>query len=80
MAYGSKTLEKGFVDAIEPGVDGADVGDADVEVQASDGEVLFVVEAGSDEALEGVVAGDAEGVVCVVDLVGFQVYLTTGAE
>ena len=71
MAYGCKTLEEGFVDAVGPGVDGADVGDADVEVEASDGEVLFVVEAGADEALEGVVAGDAEGVVGVGDFVGF---------
>ena len=42
--------------------------------------MLFVVEAGSDEALEGVVAGDAEGVVCVGDLVGFQIDLPAGAE
>ena len=80
MADGCETLEERLVDAVGPGVDGAAVGDADVEVQASDGEVLFVVEAGADEALEGVVAGDAEGVVRVVDLVGFQVDLPAGAE
>ena len=80
MANGFKTLEEGFVDAVGPGVNGAAVGDADVEVQASDGEVLFVEEAGADEALEDVVAGNAEGVVGVVDLVGFQVDLAAGAE
>ena len=80
MANGFQTLEQGSVDAVGPGVDGAAVGDADVEIQASDGEVLFVVEAGADEALEGVVAGDAEGVVGVVDLVGFEVDLPAGAE
>ena len=80
IAYGFKTLEQGFVDAVGPGVDAAAVGDADVEVQASDGEVLFVLEAGFDEALEGVIAGDGEGVVFVVGHVSFQVDLPAGAE
>ena len=80
MAYGFQTLEDDFVDAVGPGVDAAGVRDADVEVQASDRKVLFVLEAISDEALEGVVAGEGEGVVCVVDLVGFQVDLAAGAE
>lgn len=80
MAYGFQTLEDDFVDAVGPGVDAADVRDADVEVQASDRKVLFVLEAVSDEAPKGVVAGEGEGVVCVVDLAGFQVDLAARAE
>ena len=54
--------------------------DTYVEVEASDGEVLLVLEAGSHEALKDVVAVDSEGVVRVVDRIGFPVNLTAGAE
>lgn len=56
------------------------MGDTDVEVQASDSEVLPVLETSSHETLEDVVAVESECVGRVVDLIGLQVDLTAGAE
>ena len=54
--------------------------DADVEVQASDSEVLLVLETGFREALEDVVAEDGECVVRIVDTTGLEVHLTAAAK
>ena len=54
--------------------------DTDAEAQASDSEILLVLEADSCEALKGIVAVDSECVVSVRDHISLQVNLTAGAK
>ena len=56
------------------------MGDNDINVQASDSEILLVQHASPYEALEDVVAVESERVVRVMDLVGLQIDLTAGTE
>lgn len=68
------------MNAVRPSGYVGTVGDAEVEVKASDEEVLFVLGAGYGEALEDVVAADGEGVVRVGDRIGFEIYLAARTE
>ena len=63
-----------------PGVYIARMHDAHLEIQASNSEVLLVLETGFREALEDVVAVDGECAVHVVHTTGLEVHLTAAAK
>ena len=63
-----------------PGVYIARMHDGDLEIQASNSEVLLVLETGFREALEDVVAVDGECVVRVLHTTGLEVHLTAAMK
>ena len=80
ISYRFEAPEYRLFDAGRPGVYVGRMDDADVEVQASDSEVLLVLETGFREALEDVVAEDGKCVVRIVHTTGLEVHLTAAAK
>lgn len=80
MPYRCEVFEHRIVNGIGPGGNAATMGNTDIKAQASNREVLLVLDAISYKALQYIGAIESEYVIRVVGHLGFEIDLAAGAK